>query len=165
MKTVLVLVGPKGSGKTHIGTLLQRRAGVTFLRVEPIFLEVMKDGGDFEARGFERVAAAVEQEFAKTDVVTMESTGASEHSGRLLDTLRSRHRVLLVAVRAPLDICRERVRTRDSADHIAVSDDRVDEVNRRAALVSLPWDLEIDNSGPRARTTWSRVCARCWQDP
>src|ERR1035437_2513108 len=36
--TLLILVGPKGSGKTHIGTVIARHLGVRFLRVEPIFL-------------------------------------------------------------------------------------------------------------------------------
>jgi hypothetical protein len=32
--------------------------------------------------------------------------------------------------------------------HIPVSDDRAAEINARAAMVRLPWDLEIDNGGP-----------------
>jgi len=148
MKTVLVLVGPKGSGKTHIGALLQRRTGTRFLRVEPLFLEAMQElpGAGAEARGFKRVEAAVEAEEA--DTVALESTGASGHFEAMLGRLRSRHRVLLVAVRAPAETCLERVRTRDSKDHVAVSDHHVEEINRRAAQVSLAWDLVIDNGGP-----------------
>lgn len=36
---IFVLVGPKGSGKSHIGDLISRKLGIPFLRVEPIFLE------------------------------------------------------------------------------------------------------------------------------
>lgn len=39
-------------------------------------------------------------------------------------------------------------RTRDPKDHIAVSDDDVVAINRRAVEVRLDWDLEIDNGGP-----------------
>ena len=41
-RSVLILVGPKGSGKTYIGSLVERELGVRFLRVEPIFLENMR---------------------------------------------------------------------------------------------------------------------------
>ena len=40
-RSVLVLVGPKGSGKTYVGALINKEPGVRFLRVEPIFLENM----------------------------------------------------------------------------------------------------------------------------
>jgi hypothetical protein len=36
--------------------------------------------------------------------------------------------------------------TRDTSAHIPVSDHRLREINERALLVDLPWDLEIDNS-------------------
>ena len=36
--------------------------------------------------------------------------------------------------------------TRDASNHIPVSDHRLKEINERALLVELPWDLEIDNS-------------------
>jgi hypothetical protein len=41
-RSVLVLVGPKGSGKTYVGTLTNKELGVPFLRVEPIFLENLR---------------------------------------------------------------------------------------------------------------------------
>ena len=37
-KTLFMLIGPKGSGKTHIGTLAQQHTDFVFLRVEPIWL-------------------------------------------------------------------------------------------------------------------------------
>ena len=33
-----ILIGPKGSGKTTIGTLVDQRTDFVFLRVEPIWL-------------------------------------------------------------------------------------------------------------------------------
>jgi hypothetical protein len=41
----------------------------------------------------------------------------------------------------------ERVRKRDRANHIPVSDERVLEINRRAATVRLAWDIEVENTG------------------
>jgi hypothetical protein len=47
-----------------------------------------------------------------------------------------------------LDECLRRVRDRDSANHIPVSDEKVREYNRIAASVDHPWDAVIDNNGP-----------------
>ncbi len=37
MKTVIILFGPKGVGKTHLGAVMERPMNVPFLRVEPLF--------------------------------------------------------------------------------------------------------------------------------
>lgn len=34
----VLLVGPKGSGKSHIGRVLERRLGVHFFHVEPLWM-------------------------------------------------------------------------------------------------------------------------------
>lgn len=150
--TVLLLVGPKGSGKTFIGSLICKHLGVPFFRAEPIFLENLRSsrlrGAARDAEGFEKVFAEVERWLVNTPRVALESTGASDAFPPFLDALRSKYQVLLVSIQAPPETCLERVRTRDPKDHIAVSDDNVVAINRRAAKVRLDWDLEIDNGGP-----------------
>jgi ABC-type branched-subunit amino acid transport system ATPase component len=37
-KVLYMLIGPKGSGKTHIGTLVNLHTDIAFLRVESIWL-------------------------------------------------------------------------------------------------------------------------------
>lgn len=39
-KTVILLIGQKGSGKTFIGTLMEREFGIPFIRVEGLAREV-----------------------------------------------------------------------------------------------------------------------------
>ena len=39
-----ILVGPKGSGKTHVGMLVNQHTDISFLRVEPIGLSL--EAGD-----------------------------------------------------------------------------------------------------------------------
>lgn len=150
--TVLLLVGPKGSGKTFIGSLIRDRLGVPFLRAEPIFLENLRSsrltGPARDAEGFARVHAEVTRWLARSPQVALESTGASDAFFPFLSALRARHRVLLISVRAPPAACLERVQTRDPAAHIDVSDDDVVAINDRATRVRLAWDLEIDNGGP-----------------
>jgi hypothetical protein len=65
----------------------------------------------------------------------------------------------LVRVSAPADTCAERVRSRDAAEHIPVSDERVREINRVAEGVRLAWDLEVDNAGQRSAEDVARDLA------
>lgn len=151
-RSVLVLVGPKGSGKTYVGSLVERELGVRFLRVEPIFLQNVRSshltGTALDEEGYLKVLAEIDAAPSHEPRIIIESTGASDAFPAFLHALRSRYEVMLISICAPLERCLERVRSRDQALHIPVSDDRVAEINERAALVRLPWDLEIDNSGP-----------------
>jgi shikimate kinase len=40
MKLLYLLIGPKGSGKSHIGALVSQHTDIYFLRVEPIWLSL-----------------------------------------------------------------------------------------------------------------------------
>lgn len=151
---VILLVGPKGSGKTTLGGLLGRELGLIFLRVEPIYLRVLRDNpavdpASLEPVGFGAILEEVNRSAELRPVVCIESTGTAGYFPEFLTQLQARHRVTLVRVSAPAETCVARVRERDSADHIPVSDDRVREINRVVEGVNLPWDLEVDNSGER----------------
>ncbi|MGL5059457.1 MAG: hypothetical protein ACRC62_05695 [Microcoleus sp.] len=149
--TLLMLVGLKGVGKTFIGSILEKYLDVKFLRIEPIFLEVMRlepelQGIALEQRGFQIVLTELDRLAQQYSILCIESTGCALTFSELLTALRQGFRVLLIRVKAPLNTCIERVMTRDTSAHIPVSDHRLREINERALLVELPWDLEIDNS-------------------
>jgi shikimate kinase len=72
-KTVVMLIGPKGSGKTHIGTVLEKRKGIKFLRVEPIWLR-LSEGED----GWFAVERQIANCFSYSNLVVIESLGGSE---------------------------------------------------------------------------------------
>jgi len=152
MKTVVLLVGPKGAGKSTIGDLLSNELGLCFLRVEPLFLELRSTLGpshpEFETRGLASVVEQVKDELSRCDTVCIESTGASAHLPWFLGQLSLHAKVLPVRVLALPDQCLTRVRTRDTSIHIPVSDDQVERINALAGLVELPWAAELDNRGP-----------------
>jgi predicted ABC-type ATPase len=148
---LLLLVGLKGAGKTFIGSVLEKYLDVKFLRIEPIFLEVLRlepglEGIPLEKRGFQIVLEKLDELAQSHSTLCIESTGTAHTFSELLTALRQSFRVFLIHVQAPLDTCIERVMTRDASAHIPVSDDRLKEINERALLVEMPWDLEIDNS-------------------
>lgn len=155
MKQVIVLVGPKGAGKSTIGQILATDLGIHFLRVEPIFLDVRARLGPshprFEEAGFEVVMEAVREALERHDTVCLETTGASTHVPHFLSELGRAARVLPVRVLVAPDQCVARIRSRDATVHIPVSDDQIERINAVARHVSLPWAAEIDNRGPLDR--------------
>lgn len=136
--TLLILVGPKGSGKTHIGTVLERHLGIRFLRVEPIFRAHRNGPG-----AMAEVEREIDRALAEAGVVAIESTGAAPD---LVEYWRGRYEhVVLARVCASDETCFRRFLERDASAHIPVSDDRFREVNERAAQASFDWDCELDN--------------------
>ena len=142
-KTLFMLVGPKGSGKTHIGTLVNQHTDIAFLRVEPIWLG-LKPNED----GWNKVEAVIDAMFQKQDKVMIESLGIGEGFGKFHASLAEKYSIKMIRVYADLETCFTRVKTRNNVEHIAVSDVKVAEFNKTASAVTYNWDLEIDNNNP-----------------
>lgn len=140
-KVLYILIGPKGAGKTHIGTLVNQHTPIRFLRVEPLWL-ALQPGED----GWQKVEAAIDALFQMHDQVMIESLGAGEGFRNFHLALAQKYPIRFIRVRADLETCFARVKSRNSADHIAVADDKVLEYNRIAAQVTYDWALEIDNN-------------------
>jgi len=138
-----MLVGPKGSGKTHIGTLVNQHTDIAFLRVEPIWLG-LKPNED----GWNKVEAVIDAMFQKQDKVMIESLGIGEGFGKFHASLAEKYSIKMIRVYADLETCFTRVKTRNNVEHIAVSDVKVAEFNKTASAVTYNWDLEIDNNNP-----------------
>ena len=142
-KTLYMLIGPKGVGKTHIGMLANRHTDIAFLRVEPVWLG-LQPGED----GWKKVEAAIDTMFQTYSKVMVESLGVGEGFRGLYAALAEKYLIKMIRVYADLDTCLDRVKNRSKIDHIAVSDDKVIEYNKVAAAVTYDWDLEINNNRP-----------------
>ena len=142
-KTLFMLVGPKGSGKTHIGTLINQHTDIVFLRVEPIWLG-LKPNED----GWKKVEAVIDTLFQKQDKVMIESLGIGEGFSKFHASLAKKYSIKMIRVDANLETCFTRVKTRNNAEHIPVSDDKVAEFNQLAYAVTYDWDIEINNDNP-----------------
>ncbi|WP_414583932.1 hypothetical protein [Scytonema sp. PCC 10023] len=151
-KILYILIGPKGAGKTYIGSQVNKNTNIKFLRVEPIWLK-LAPGED----GWERVEKEIEKEFQQHSKVMIESLGAGEGFNRLHSSLRNKYEVKLIKVSADLKECLRRVRNRDNSDHIPVSDEKIEEYNKIAASINHKWDAIIDNNGPATNEEILRV--------
>jgi shikimate kinase len=158
-KALYILIGPKGSGKTYIGSRIEHLTGIKFLRVEPLWLGLAEG-----ENGWDRVEREIDGLFLQHDKVVIESLGAGQGFNQMYASLKGKYDVKLIKVETDLDECLRRVRSRDSADHIPVSDDKVREHNRIAASVDHPWNALIDNNGPAADEKIRKVITSMFEE-
>lgn len=138
-----MLIGPKGAGKTYIGTLVNQHTKIQFIRVEPIWLS-LQPGED----GWQKVEQVIDETFRSHSKVMIESLGAGEEFGKFRAALEKKYTLKMIRVYTDLETCLARVKNRNSIDHIPVSDDKVEQYNQIAARVVYDWDLEINNNAP-----------------
>lgn len=162
---LIVLVGPKGSGKSTLGRLLGSQPGVRYLDVEPLFQRALAQlggiGPGYARAGFDAVYEAILEiaEDERPDNLVFETTGTSEEAVRLLDRLASvsmpaknaedpprRFEIRLVRVRADLEVCTRRRLGRDAAAHVPVSEERIRQMHAQTEALDWDWHLDVDNS-------------------
>lgn len=143
MKVLYILIGPKGAGKTYIGSKVNQNTTIHFLRVEPIWLRLAPNED-----GWATVEQAIDQAFQHYDEVMIESLGAGTGFERLASSLKEKYHIKNVKVATDLEECLRRVRNRENSDHIPVSDEKVQEYNRIATSIDHEWDAIVDNNGP-----------------
>ena len=147
MRQLLILIGLKGSGKTYIGSLIQERLGINFIRVEDIWLTMKQKrfSEDYFSEGFRLVEQEIENQFKSSDLVSIESTGTSKYFKRFLRALGNKYNLKLIKIDTSPDTCLKRIKSRDSSIHIPVSDDIIQQVNRAALEVDIEFDTVIEN--------------------
>lgn len=143
MKTLYLLIGPKGAGKTYIGKLIDRRTDICFLAVELLWLN-LAEGAD----GWLVEEAAIDAAFSSNEKVMIETLGAGDGCLGMLARLKRKYHLKYIKVTCDPDICLQRVQARDSREQIAISLEKIAGYNTIAAAVVFPWDAVIENSSP-----------------
>jgi shikimate kinase len=150
MKTIFILIGPKGSGKSYIGKLIEKNLSIYFMPVEPLFMKIKgsRDNIDesYIKEGFKLLESEIHHFLIKEDNVIIEQTGTADYFNQFLENLESKFRVKLIKIYAPLDMCNKRIKKRDSKIQIPVSQDLIDKINTKSISIKLNFALTIDNS-------------------
>jgi chloramphenicol 3-O-phosphotransferase len=147
---LVLLIGPKGSGKTHVGRLLEARFGVHFFHVEPHWMayhaECEAAGRPVDiAEGVARIRPLLAAALRAHEHVCVETTGASPEILDDLLALGAGSGTLVVKVRAPLELCLARIASRDPRHQIPLDEESIRRVHALAESERVPADLEIDN--------------------
>jgi chloramphenicol 3-O-phosphotransferase len=149
---LILLVGPKGSGKSHIGRLIETHLGAPFVHVEPWWMAYHAECAAAGrkptiAGGIEYVHPRIAAVLAAHRRIVVETTGASREILDGLLALVPEGARLVVRVRAPLEVCLARVASRDQANQIPMDADGIREVHVLSEALDIPADLELVNVG------------------
>lgn len=148
-KIIYLLIGQKGSGKSFIGTLMEKEFGIKFIRVEDWAKKIKKDRDvDNEAylkQVFEKIENGIRGSLTDKDKIVFESTGLTEHFDLMLESLRRDFQVTTIGVYADSTTCLKRVKSRDQNIHINVSDDQVLMINEKVRERNFETDFSIIN--------------------
>ena len=147
----ILLVGPKGSGKSHIGRILDARLGVHFFHVEPLWLgyhaECRAAGRQPSiAEGITRVHPILADALGKHANVCVETTGASPEILDALLALKPRSETVVARVTAPLELCLRRIANRDQTDQIPLDAETVRKVHVLSEALRLEADVALDST-------------------
>ncbi len=146
----VLLIGPKGSGKSHIGRRLEKHLGVEFFHVEPLWLRYFAEceaagRSPVIAEGASRINPLIAKALQRHDHVCVETTGASpEILNALLSWTEPSDR-LVARISAPLELCLERVASRDQANQIPMSQESVRKVHELSMSAEFHPDLALEN--------------------
>lgn len=148
---LLLLVGPKGSGKSFIGELLERELGIPYVRPEAVVLRLRAAGRTPTVAESLAAIVASAEELARAasaraaSALTLDTTGASDELGAYLEALARVGRIRPIQVLARPEVCLARIRARDQAAHIPVEEEQIARINARSLALQLPYELSLDN--------------------
>ena len=143
------MVGQKGSGKSFIGSLMEKEFGIPYVRVEDWVKQIKKgrvvDDETYLREAFEVIEKGVRDYLFHMDPIVFESTGITPYFDKMLESLQLDFRVTTIGIQADSEICLDRIRKRDQSIHINISDDQVAMINEKVRQKKLHTDYQIVN--------------------
>ena len=150
LKKIYILIGPKGSGKTYIGYLMDSAFQIQFLRVEDIALKIKKarsfDDPVYLQDVFKAIELQVRESLHSNERLVFESTGLTHQFDIMLENLKKDFNVYLIKILADPETCLIRIKQRDTSIHVNVSDDHINLINDKVAQKKFLFNAEIDNN-------------------
>jgi shikimate kinase len=148
----VVLVGPKGSGKSHIGRTLERALGVLFFHVEPLWMSYYAECTAAGRQptieeGIAKVRPRIAEVIRNHPHVCVETTGASPEILNDLLSLCPPSQTLVVKVWAPLSLCLERIATRDPTHQIPMDSEGIRKVYELSSTAVYTPTFTVENTG------------------
>ena len=137
MKNILLLIGPKGSGKSFIGSLLENEFGINFVRVEDWAKKIKRERNINDDAYITEVFKVIEDGIRKSlidrDIICFESLALSDQFDRMVNNLSRDFKLITIKIICDYDKCIERIRSRDQSQQIIISENQIREINRMVA--------------------------------
>lgn len=148
---LLILVGPKGSGKSHIGRELEKLFQIKYVRIESVWQELKVVRTDFLSpeyiREGRKLTLDLIRDSLKSGHVCIEASGVGDDWDQYVSDLKKITDVLFIKIICSLKECRRRASVRDQSLQVPISDELFEDINRKAQSVELNWSAVINN-GP-----------------
>ncbi len=146
---ILVLVGPKGCGKSHLGRMLEAEFDIHYLRLEEIWQELKTCRLDFLSQDYIREGRALTIEAIRAALqngsVCIEASGVANDWAEYVAELRLLATVIFVRVTSSLEACRIRARDRDQSLQVVIDQDLFESINRQSLDVQMDWVATLNN--------------------
>ncbi len=147
--TIYLLIGPKGSGKSHIGELISKKHKFLFINVEPFFITAKNGRDDLDEKYFEDawelVKNEIQEKSKENENIILESLGTFTPFKEFLADLKNTYDVKLINISASKELCKQRIKGRDAASHLHMSDELIDELYALSVKETYDYDFCIQN--------------------
>jgi len=149
MKTVFLLIGKRGSGKTYIGRLIEKELGIRFLSVEPYFINAKEEYKSINTKSFDKewkqIEGVINRFFNSNNKIIFESNGTFKSFKDFLSRLQKNYKVILIKVDTSDKLSLERTRKRDNTNHVPMTQELIKNINKIAEGEKYEFDIIIDN--------------------
>ncbi len=151
MKTVYILIGARGSGKTYIGKLIDKELRIKFLLVEPYFLEAAKredyknTNNNLFAKIWQKIGEDIDNYLKNNEEIIFESLGVFDSFKNFLKNLKSKYNIKLIKINCPQNICFYRLKNRDPSLHVKIDKNDIEKIKESLDKEKYKFNLVIEN--------------------
>lgn len=150
MKKIFLLIGPKGSGKSFIGTLIQENFDIPFICVEDWAKKVKNDRDItnelYRVEAFATIENGIREFLEEHDTVVFESIGLTHQFDTMYESLQEDFHVVTIGLNVENELCLKRFKSRDKSIHINVSDEKINMINNEFVKKNMQTNYTIDNN-------------------
>ena len=143
LKHIIILVGPKGSGKTTLSRTLASNLGIQYFDVEKHLIETIRankiDGDDLPNHGFDIEETEIRTILANESAVVFEATGSSEYFPHYYNMYAKEFSVLPIKLVCSYETCLERISKRGLVDNFEVPVEAIRRIYDLSVRFEVDW--------------------------
>ena len=162
-RTCIVLIGPKGAGKSFLGAALQSQKEIPFISTEALFLKAREENVPSETRGAYVLDLLSKEIAEKTShspaTVSFETTGTNAKVLEYIEQLKGSYRVILVKVWTPIEVCIQRISIRNAKKHVPHQESEIRAINQQSEKLKLAYSFEVDTSAEKPEEMVKKIAA------
>ena len=150
LKSVVLLIGAKGAGKTTLGELLGKRLNARFLDVERLLIEYCEKHSihpnEIPSHGFGIEFDEIEKILSNENIVIAEATGSSEYLPQYIDNIKEKFKLVAIKIECNPEICIQRIKSRSNQNNFHVDEETISKIYTKTEAFELDWAFKLDTT-------------------